>query len=104
MLTLELDKQTELRFKKFVNLHTGNYNTIINEMIDYRINELKKGIRNIELDFDLYEKKYKIKTSDFYSKYSVGEFENDIHNSDFMIWSEEFDAYNEYQNELKQLA
>ena len=103
MLTLELDKQTESRFTKLLKLHDNNYALIINSMIDYRINELKKGIRNIELDFLAYERKYKIKTSDFYEKYENGKFGEESHNNDFMIWSGEYESYSEFQNELNQL-
>ncbi|MBM2815762.1 MAG: hypothetical protein HW421_2524 [Ignavibacteria bacterium] len=103
MLTLELDVQTEMRFSKLLNIHGSNYIKLINSMFDYRINELKKGIRNIELDFSNYELKYKIKSSDFYSKYENGVFGEDSHNNDFMIWSGEYESYIEFQNELKQL-
>lgn len=103
MLTIELDVQTEMRFTKLLNIHGSNYTKLINSMFDYRINELKKGMRNIELDFSKYEQKYKIKSSDFYSKYENGIFGEDSHNNDFMIWSGEYESYIEFQNELKQL-
>ncbi len=103
MLTLELDVQTERRFSKLLNLHGSNYARLINSMIDFRISELKKGIRNIELDFSTYERKYKMKSSDFYSSYEKGEFGEDSHENDYMIWSGEYESYIEFQNELKQL-
>ncbi len=103
MLTLELDKQTESRFNKLLKLNSNNFALIINSMVDYRINELKKGIRNIELDFLAYERKYKIKTSDFYAKYENGKFAEESHNNDFMIWSGEYESYIEFKNELNQL-
>ena len=103
MLTLDLDKKTEKRFYKLLNLHGKNYASVINSMIDYRINELEKGIRNIELDLAAYERKYKVKTTDFYRKYQSGEFEENSHDNDFMIWSGEYEACLEFQNELKQL-
>jgi len=103
MLTLELDQQTEVRFGKLLKLHGSNYTKLINSMLDYRINELKKGIRNIELHFSAYERKYKMKSSDFYSDYENGIFGEDSHNNDFMIWSGEYESYVEFQNELKQL-
>ncbi len=104
MLTLELDKQTESRFAKLLNLHGNNYALIINSMIDYRIHELKKGVRNIELDFLTYERKYNMKSPVFYEKYEKGEFGDESHNNDFMIWSGEYETYIEFRNELKQLV
>ncbi|MDT3740363.1 MAG: hypothetical protein RO257_12780 [Candidatus Kapabacteria bacterium] len=103
MLTLELDIQTEKRFSKLLNIHGSNYANLINSLFDYRINELNKGIRNIELDFTAFEKKYKIKSSDFYNNYINGLFGDDSHNDDFMIWSGEYESYIEFQQELKQL-
>jgi len=103
MLTLELDKQTEIKFNKLLDINGNSYHSLINSLYDYRINELKKGIRNIELDISAYENKYKIKSVDFYDKYEKGEFGEDSHNNDFMIWSSEYESYLEFQNELKQL-
>jgi hypothetical protein len=103
MLTLEIDVESENRFRKLLNIYGSNYTKLINSMFDYRINELKKGIRNIELDFLIYEKKYKMKSSDFYVDYEKGVFGIESHNNDFMIWSGEYESYLEFQNELKQL-
>jgi hypothetical protein len=103
MLTLDLDKQTENRFNKLLNLRGRNYSTLINSMIDYQISELEKGIRNIELDLAGYERKYKIKTSDFYEQYQSGKFGEDRHNNDFMIWCGEYETFTEFMLELKQL-
>ncbi len=103
MLTLELDLQTENRLSKLLHIYGSNYTKLINSMFDYRINELKKGIRNIELDFLVYEKKFNMKTMDFYEKYEKGIFEEQSHINDFMIWSSEYETYIQFQNELKQL-
>lgn len=104
MLTLDLDKKTENRFTKLLNVYGHNYNNLINSMVDYRINELKKGIKNIELDCLAFERKYAMTSSDFYSKYQKGEFAERSHNRDFMIWSGEYESYLELQNELEQLV
>ncbi len=104
MLTLDLDKKTENRFAKLLNLYGKNYNQLINAMIDYRINELRKGIKNIELDFSTFERKYNMKSSEFYKKYQKGEFEEESHCNDFMIWSGEYESYIEFKNELEQIC
>ena len=103
MLKLELDVQTENRFSKLLNLYGKNYTSLINSMFDYRINELKKGIRNIELDFSTYENKYKMKSPDFYRDYENGLFGESSHDNDLMIWSSEYESYLEFQSELNQL-
>ena len=100
-MDISLDNITEKRFNKFLRLYQGNFNRFINEFIDFRIKELKKGIRNIELDFAKYEKEYGISTVEFYRKFSTGKYDDE--NNDFLIWSGEYEAYNDFRSELKQL-
>ena len=103
MLTLNLDNQAEKQFNKLLKFSGMNFSALISSMMSYRIKELNKGIRNIELDFVNYERKYKIKTRDFYNRYSKGDFGDESESNDFMIWSGEYEAYTEFQNELNQL-
>ncbi len=103
MVTLNLDKQTEIQFNKLLKFSGMNFSTLISSMMNYRIKELNKGIRNIELDFGNYERKYKMKTTEFYKRYSKGDFEDESESNDFMIWSGEYESYTEFQNELNQL-
>ncbi len=103
MITLDFDEKTERRFNKLLSLHGRNYGKLVNSLYDYRVNELKKGIRSIELDITAYEKKYNMKSSDFYTKYESGDFGDESHKNDFMIWSSEYESFLEFQNELNQL-
>ena len=103
MLTLNLDNQTETKFNKLLKISGMNFSVLISSMLNYRINELNKGIRNIELDFVKFEKKFKMKTKDFYNRYAKGDFGEESENNDFMIWSGEYEAYTEFQNELNKL-
>ncbi len=104
MLRLNLDKKTEEQFNKLLNLHNNNYSDLIKSLIDYRVHELQKGIHNIELDFAFYEKKYNINSNEFYTKYENGDFGDESHNKDFMIWSSEYESYNDFKAELEKLA
>jgi len=103
MLTLNLDNQTEKQFNKLLNYSGMDFSKLISSMINYRIDELNKGMRNIELDFINYENKYKIKTKDFYKRYVNGDFGNESESNDFMIWSGEYEAYSDFQDELDKL-
>ncbi|OQX77378.1 MAG: hypothetical protein B6D61_07250 [Bacteroidetes bacterium 4484_249] len=103
MLTLNLDQQTEKQFNKLLNYSGMDFSKLISSVINYRIDELTKGIRNIELDFINFEQKYNIKTKDFYKRYIRGDFGDESESRDFMIWSGEFEAYTEFQDELKKL-
>ncbi len=103
MLTLNLDNQTEKQFNKLLENSGMDFSTLISSMINYRIDELNKGIRNIELDFINYEHKYKIKTKDFYKNYVKGIYGDESESNDFMVWSGEYEAYTEFQDELSKL-
>lgn len=103
MIQIKLDRQTEERFNKLLSLYNSNYSDLINSMIQYRIGELKKGISNIELDFVKYEKRYNMKSEEFYKLYEMGSFGEDSHNNDFMIWSSEYESYVRFRKELKEL-
>lgn len=103
MLTLDLDNKTEKKFNKLLKNSGMNFSDLISSMINYRINEIKKGMRNIELDFVNYEQKYKIETDCFYKNYSKGKYGDESARTDFMIWSGEYEAYTEFQNELNHL-
>ena len=103
MLTLNLDNQTEKQFNKLLENSGMDFSTLINSMINYRIDELNKGIRNIELDFINYEHKYRIKTKDFYKNYVKGIYGDESESNDFMVWSGEYEAYTEFQDELSKL-
>ena len=54
------------------------------ELIEYRTNELKRAIINIEIDLKKYEEKYGLTTEEFYEKYSKGDMED---SEDFMLWA-----------------
>ncbi len=103
MLTLELDKQTENRFSKLLSIHRNDYGALINSMVEYRKNELKKGIRKIESETAAYEKKYGFVTDEFYEKYQNGIYGEQMHDNDFMIWCALHESWLKFQNELTQL-
>ena len=103
MLTLNLDNKTEKQFNKLLENSGMNFSDLISSMINYRISEIKKGMRNIEFDFANYEQKYKIETENFYNSYSKGDYGDESDATDYMIWSGEYEAYTEFQNELNQL-
>ena len=103
MLTLNLDNQTEIQFNKLLKYSSMDFSKLINSMLAYRINELKKGIQNIRNDLVKYENKYNMKSNVFYKSYLKGNFAEDSHTNDFMIWSGEYEVYTEFQEELNLL-
>ena len=101
MITVNLDSSTENKFQKLLGLYKGNYNDMFKGFLQYKIIELKRGIRNIEMDFTYFEQKYDIPTKTFYRKFSNGEIEE--HYDDYLKWSGEYEVCKEFKNELKLL-
>ena len=102
MITVNLGSNAEDKFQRLLGLYKGNYENLFNGMIEYKIRELKRGIRNIEIDFAYYEKKYGISTQAFYKKFLDAEIKE--HNDDYFKWSGEYEVWQEFNEELKQIS
>jgi len=103
MITINLDNKTERKFNQLLNAMGMKYNALIDSMHNYRIQELKKGITELKKEFNKYESKYNISSKLFYKKYMNGEFEDESDNTDFIIWSGEYESYLEFVEELDKL-
>ena len=102
MITVNLSSKTENKFQRLLGLYKGNHDDLINGLLVYKTQELKRGIGNIEIDFAFYEKKYGISTQEFYKKFMSGKIID--HNDDYFKWSGEYEVWQEFNKELKQLS
>ncbi len=98
ILNLELDTTTEKKVNMIFN-NTKNRSVIIEEFIEYRINQIKQGIINIKKDLIEYEKKYNITSFDLFNN----NIEFDRHSDDYIIWSGIYEMYNQNIEKLKEL-
>ncbi len=78
------DKQKE-KFDKLLRLYHGRHDELIEAMLTFKRQDLKKGIRNLERELKFYEEKYGISSVDFIADFSSGKYGDD--NDDFIIWS-----------------
>ena len=53
-------------------LYNGNHDDLVSAMLEFKINDLKKGIQNIETDLIQFEKKYELDTITFYRDFAAG--------------------------------
>ena len=97
MLELQLSNETEQRLKQVLSMNANN-DVFFNKAIDYQVNELKKGIFNIEKDLKKFEEKYNLSSKLFYEKFENGEFGDE---DDYMIWA---GIYEMYLNDTQKLA
>ncbi len=50
MITLEIQDNNKNKIKQLLKLYKGKHDDLVSAMLHFKINDLKKGIRNIELD------------------------------------------------------
>lgn len=98
-LTLNINEPSKERFSRLLNLYRGNPEKLISAMLEFKINDLKKGIKNIKADIRFFEKKYGMDTTEFYSDFKAGKITDE--NDDFLQWAGEYEALLEFDNELK---
>ena len=97
MLNLQLDvqPQTEQRLKKLLeSLH--DQEVFAQNMIDYHMTELRKGMLNIRLDLKQFEDKYQLSSENFYRKFEGGKYDD---REDFIIWAGLYEMF--YENKLR---
>ena len=71
-------------------------------MLHFKINDLKKGIRNIELDLRHFEKKYETDSQQFFNDFIAGNISDN--NDDFIQWSGEYEILLDFKRELELIS
>ena len=96
---LAVQPQTERRLKKILSQVLDTEAFALN-IIAYQVSELQKGILNLRLELDDFERKYNMTSAEFYKGFSDGFLEDD---SDFMIWAGLYEMLCHYQAQLSEL-
>ena len=98
---LNLQKTTEKKLNNYVSMFKGSYDKMINEILSYRVLQLQKAIKIMELDFAVFEEKYSMTNKEFYNLFENGKLSDE--NNDFYQWSGEYERYKHYQEEISYL-
>jgi hypothetical protein len=101
MLNFNLKSDLEARFKRLAENYKGNYNNLFSDIISYYITELKKGMKNTELDLSYFENKYSMTSKELYDKFEKGKLGDE--NSNFFQWSGEYEIWFEHKKDLEEL-
>jgi len=97
-MTINISDKVTDKFNKLLSLYSGNPDNLVNAMIDFKIQDLKSGIQNIEFDLTQFERKYEIDSPAFYKKFTNGLISDE--NDDFIQWSGEYEVLQDFKNEL----
>jgi len=102
MLNLQLDiqPQTEQRLKKLLD-GIADQEVFAQNLIEYQIAELRKGILNIRLDLKQFEDTYHLSTQDFYHQFEAGARDD---REDYMIWAGLYEMLCVNERRLQELA
>jgi hypothetical protein len=98
-LQLALQPQTEQRLKKILSQVQDTEAFALN-IIAYQVSELQKGILNLRLDLDDFERKYNMTSAQFHQSFLQGLLEDE---TDFMIWAGLYEMLCQNQAQLSEL-
>ena len=98
-LCLDLEKETEKKFNKILDQY-ANKEIFAQNIIEYEISELKKGIINMQIDLRKYENKYDLTSENFFKKFESDELGDD---EDYIIWAGIYEMFNNNNKRLQEL-
>ena len=75
---------------------------MFSDIVDYYLDELKKGMKNIEVDLFYFENKYSLTTKEFYRQFQKGEFGDEI--DDYIQWAGEYEIWLDHKKDLAELT
>lgn len=96
---LSVQPQTERRLKKILS-QVQNTEAFALNIIAYQVSELQKGILNLRLDLDDFERKYNMTSAEFHKSFLDGTLEDE---TDFMIWAGLYEMLCQKQVQLSEL-
>jgi hypothetical protein len=91
--------ETEQKMKRILDQYPDK-EVFFQDIINSRINELKNGIHNIEIDLREFERRHRLSSDDFYRQFKNGEMED---SEDFLHWSGIFEMQLENKQKLVEL-
>lgn len=98
-LKLHIQPQTEKKLKKILT-YAKDEEIFAQNIIDYQIAELQKGILNLRLDLKQFEEKYQMSSDKFYQQFEQGISGDD---EDFIIWAGIYEMFRENEHRLREL-
>lgn len=99
-LQLDIQPQTEQRLKKLLEV-IHDQEMFAQNLLEYHIAELKKGILNIRLDLKQFEETYHISSQEFYHQFEEGRRDD---REDYMMWAGLYEMFCDNERRLQELV
>ena len=96
---LSVQPQTERKLKQILS-QVQNTEAFALNIIAYQVSELQKGILNLRLELDDFERKYSMTSAGFYKDFSDGLLEDE---TGFMVWAGLYEMLCQNQAQLSEL-
>ncbi|AGF52931.1 sll0101 [Synechocystis sp. PCC 6803] len=98
-IKLSLQPDTEQKLKTILSSGIDN-ERFAQSVINYQIQELQRGILNLRIELDEFEKKYQMSSELFYEQFFRGILNDE---ADFMVWSGLVELMHRDQSQLQVL-
>lgn len=102
MLNLQLDIQadTARRLKRILS-SLQDQEVFAQNIIEYQVRELRKGLLNLRLDLKQFEEAYQITSQKFYNGFEAGAYDD---HEDYMIWAGLYEMFCDDEKRLQELT
>lgn len=101
MLNLQLDVKpnTEVRLRRLLS-QLQDTEAFAQNIIAFRVNELKHGVLNLRLDLKRFEDQYQMSSEAFYERFGQGQVDD---SEDNLLWAGLYEMLRENQRQLQDL-
>ncbi len=101
-----LDLQSEVQPKTIHRLEVmagfySNKETFVQDMLDYKITDLRRGSFNMRLDLQEYEDQHNMTTETFYAQFMDGKIDD---SEEYMLWAGVYEMWLECEAQLQELV
>lgn len=98
-LNLNVRPKTARRLKKVLE-YSRDGESFAQNVIAYQVTELKRAILNLRVDLRSFEKRYRLKSADFYKKFDAGKLDD---REDYMLWAGLWEMLEKNEKKLQEL-
>lgn len=78
-----------------------NKETFVQDILDYKITDLKRGSFNMRLDLQEYEERYNMTTETFYAQFLEGQVDD---REEYMLWAGIYEMWLSCEAQLQELV
>lgn len=98
-LQLDVQPNTEVRLRRLLS-QIHDTEAFAQNLISFRINELRRGSLNLRLDLKRFEEQYQMPSDIFYERFAQGQVDD---SEDYLLWAGVYEMWRKNQQQLMDL-